>query len=741
MEITQNLNSILTYAKQEAQRLGSDQIQPEHLLLGILRLGKGKAYQLLIQSGSNPDALKKEIDKTYLPKTITEAVMSRTSQRLMRLAAIEAGYFGGPVGSVHLLLAILRERINLPSMILEHQSNITYESIEHLYPKPETPAEETNGQNAEMGQFVMMTPDNQQQSRTGTPTLRKYTRDLTQLAQEGKLDPVIGRKEEINRIIHILCRRKKNNPVLIGEPGVGKSAIVEGLAQILVKNNIPLIKGKRILSLNMSALVAGTSYRGQFEQRIQNLLSELALHPEIIIFIDEIHTIIGAGNAQGSLDAANILKPALARGEIQCIGATTTDEYRKSIEKDGALERRFQKVTIQPPTEQDTLRIVTKLAPLYEQHHHITYTKEAIKACVTLSERYLTDRSMPDKAIDAMDEAGAMRLLHPGNVVTQEDVAAVISMMSNIPVQRIATQEQDQLLHMDQNLLSVVIGQDQAVHKVVRAIRRSRLGLSDPNRPIGTFFFLGPTGVGKTFLAQSLAEQLFGKKDAVIRFDMSEYTEKHTVSLLVGAPPGYQAHEDGGKLTEAVRRKPYSVLLFDEIEKAHPDIFNVLLQLLDEGRLTDRQGRQIDFRHTVIILTSNVGTRRLLEFGAGIGFSAGEITKETATETLMKELKKTFPPEFVNRIDDIITFYPLSRETIAQILDVEIKNLQKRVAATGYRLAVTTKAREQLLAKAYDPLNGARPVKRAVQTYLEDAVTESILLRPEKKNIQITSIS
>ena len=555
---------------------------------------------------------------------------------------------------------------------------------------------------------------------------------------------------EIERVIQILSRRKKNNPILIGEPGVGKSAIVEGLALRIVTEEAGALRGKRIVTLDIAAMVAGTTYRGQFEERMKQVITELQAHPEIILFIDEIHTLIGAGNASGSLDAANIMKPALARGEVQCIGATTTAEYAKSIEKDGALERRFQKVQVRPTTADETIDILSRLSEHYASYHHVVYTDDIIRTCVHLSERYLTDRAFPDKAIDVMDEVGARSharqnaIGEPGDapyLITADDVANVVSMMSGVPVQRVATAENERLRSMADTLKKKVIGQDKAVETVVRAIQRSRLGLRDPKRPIGTFFFLGQTGVGKTYLAQCLAEELFGSKEALIRFDMSEYMEKHTVSLLVGAPPGYVAHEDGGKLTEAVRRKPYSIVLFDEIEKAHPDIFNVLLQVLDEGRLTDRQGHNVDFRNTIIVLTSNVGTRQLQEFGAGIGFGAQELDAKRAHDTLLKALQKQFPPEFVNRIDNVVTFDALSRDTITRIVRYEVSLLQQRLKAQGHQLTVSAQAIEQLVDKSMDTKNGARPVKRAIQTYLEDPLTDILLRRPDQKKIIIKSIN
>jgi ATP-dependent Clp protease ATP-binding subunit ClpC len=583
-------------------------------------------------------------------------------------------------------------------------------------------------------------------SKTGTPALDKYGRDLTAQARNGELDPVVGRQAEIERVVQILSRRKKNNPILIGEPGVGKSAIVEGLALRIESGEAATLAGKRIVSLDIASMVAGTTYRGQFEERMKSVINELHKHPEIILFVDEIHTIMGAGNAQGSLDAANILKPALARGEVQCIGATTITEYRKSIEKDGALERRFQKVMVQPTSAEETYAVLTRISEVYGAFHHVQYTEEALHACVKLTDRYITDRFFPDKAIDAMDEAGAWKgsqaKKQEGDEtmvkVTEADVAFVVSRMSGVPVQRVAQAEGEQLRQMSEVIKQRVIGQDKAIDTIVKAIQRSRMGLRNPNKPIGTFFLLGPTGVGKTHLAQCLAEEMFGNRDAIVRFDMSEYIEKHTVSLLVGAPPGYVAHEEGGKLTEAVRRKPYSIVLFDEIEKAHADIFNILLQVMDEGRLTDRQGRVVDFRNTIIIMTSNVGTRQLNEFGAGIGFNADEIDEKQSEYMLTKALNRTFPPEFVNRLDNVVVFHPLNDEALAQILTLELHPLKLRLEAMDYKLQLTKKTTEQLLERSRDRKYGARPLKRAIQTLVEDPITDILLSgMTENKTIKI----
>ncbi|MBP5135133.1 MAG: ATP-dependent Clp protease ATP-binding subunit, partial [Paludibacteraceae bacterium] len=623
-----------------------------------------------------------------------------------------------------------------------------------------------------------------------TPTLDNFGRDITRLARENALDPVVGREQEIERLVQILSRRKKNNPVLIGEPGVGKSAIVEGLAQRIVQNRVSrVLFEKRIISLDMASVVAGTKYRGQFEERIKAILNELTNNPDVILFIDEIHTIVGAGGAAGSLDAANMLKPALARGEIQCIGATTTDEYRKTIEKDGALERRFQKVLVNPTTNEETLQILKNIRGRYEDHHNVTYTEEALEACVSLTDRYVSDRFFPDKAIDALDEAGAR--MHVSNIVvpkemeeleaeiaqlkeekrratgeqnyelaiqirdrqqtlqsqlddikkewersavserqmvTGDDVAQVVSLISGIPVQKVAQTENVRLFQMGDRLKSAVVGQDEAVEKLVRAIRRNRIGLKDPNKPIGTFFFLGPTGVGKTHLAKQLAKEMFDSEDALIRVDMSEFMEKFSVSRLVGAPPGYVGYDEGGQLTEKVRRKPYSILLLDEIEKAHPDVFNILLQVMDEGRLTDSVGRKVDFKNTVIIMTSNVGTRQLKDFGRGIGFSvAGDDNKEYSRSVIQKALNKSFSPEFLNRIDEIITFDQLNKESIGKIVDIELKSVFERIQALNYQIELTAEAKDFIVEKGYDIQFGARPLKRAIQTYVEDEVAELVV--------------
>ncbi|MBR6549586.1 MAG: ATP-dependent Clp protease ATP-binding subunit [Paludibacteraceae bacterium] len=749
MQQTNNLHTILLYAQQEAQRLGNSEILPDHLMLGILRLADGKAFELLMQAGLNPVELKRAIDERLMQAATSDnPKMSRASERIMRLMLIEAKlYHADECGSAHLLLGMLRERVNYPTMFVEQQFGIDYERIERLYPKPQPLPQDGSNLDSEFAgeqPFEWVAKNQEQKSKTnknGTPALDKYGRDLTAQARNGELDPVVGRQAEIERVIQILSRRKKNNPILIGEPGVGKSAIVEGLALRIENGEAAALAGKRIVSLDIASMVAGTTYRGQFEERMKSVINELHKHPEIILFVDEIHTIMGAGNAQGSLDAANILKPALARGNVQCIGATTITEYRKSIEKDGALERRFQKVMVQPTSAEETYAVLTRISEVYGTFHHVQYTEEALHACVKLTDRYITDRFFPDKAIDAMDEVGALvsaKVTSGNGVVTETDVAFVVSRMSGVPVQRVAQAEGEQLRQMGNVLKQRVIGQDKAIDTIVKAIQRSRMGLRNPNKPIGTFFLLGPTGVGKTHLAQCLAEEMFGNRDAIVRFDMSEYIEKHTVSLLVGAPPGYVAHEEGGKLTEAVRRKPYSIVLFDEIEKAHADIFNILLQVMDEGRLTDRQGRVVDFRNTIIIMTSNVGTRQLNEFGTGIGFNAEEIDEKQSEYMLTKALNRTFPPEFVNRLDNVVVFHPLNDDALAQILTLELSPLKQRLEAMGYKLQLTKKTKEQLLERSRDRKYGARPLKRAIQTLIEDPITDILLSgMTENKTIKI----
>lgn len=731
-------NKVLIYAHGEAERLCNDSILPEHLLLAIIRLGEGTAYETLTTAGFVPESAKEQLDSELKqePREMVAALTRSASvERIIRISeTIAREQSSTTVSTQHLLLAILRERINSAAAYLDEVWGISYEKVATPIAGPNI--DDNIQEPTEPKRPARPTNSEEKKSKSSTPMLDKYSRDLTKQATNGTLDPVVGREAEIERVMQILSRRKKNNPILIGEPGVGKSAIVEGIAQQMAASAPEDGIQRRIISLDLASMVAGTTYRGQFEERMKNVLTELKAHKEIILFIDEIHTIIGAGNASGSLDAANILKPALARGELQCIGATTTGEYAKSIEKDGALERRFQKVMVRPTTTDETLLILERLAPKYAEYHHVEYSDEVLRTIVTLADRYLTDRAFPDKAIDVLDEVGAAN----SGTITTDQVARTVSLMSGVPVQKVQTAEHEKLLHMAEHLKAKVIGQEDAVTTVVKAIQRSRLGLRDPRRPIGTFFFLGPTGVGKTYLAQSLAEEMFGSKDALIRFDMTEFTEKHTASMLVGAPPGYVAHEDGGRLTEAVRRKPYSIVLFDEIEKAHPDIFNVLLQVLDEGRLTDRQGRSVDFRNTIIILTSNVGTRALKDFGAGVGFDTHALDQKSIHRTLMKALDKTFPPEFVNRIDNVITFGELSEENLLQVLDLELGALYKRLSDQGYTLQVSDDVRRELIRKG-DKAYGARPLRRAIQTYLEDAITEQMLAGNENKVITIEHLT
>lgn len=784
-------------------RLGCESVTPDHLLLGIFSTTESRAYRLLQEAGVDIEKAKMAIESRNFKEGSLETTpaFDKQSERILRILDLEAKLYKMETPSTeHLLMSILRERINKAAVYLKENWSVTYDTMESRLPKPQQQPKAGAGFSSDLDD---MPQDNNaprepqketKKSDSKTPALDKFGKDLTRQAEEGYLDPVIGREKEIERVIEILSRRKKNNPILIGEPGVGKSAIVEGLALRIVHHQVsPLLFGKRIVTLDIASMVAGTTYRGQFEERMKSVINELQKNPNIILFVDEIHTIIGAGNASGTLDAANILKPALARGEVQCIGATTIAEYRKSVEKDGALERRFQKVMVNATTKEETLDILRRLSEAYGKHHNVCYTDEVLQACVALTDRYISDRAFPDKAIDAMDEVGARaqvevkespafisdfeRELEVINadaekatqaedfktaivlrdrkealqrsmnesishwqeerkktpiMVSVEDVAHVVSLMSGVPVQRVQTAENKKLRDMAGVLKQRVIGQDEAVDVIVKAIQRSRLGLKDPNRPIGTFFFLGPTGVGKTHLAQCLAEEMFGQKDALIRFDMSEYMEKHTTSLLVGAPPGYVAHEDGGKLTEAVRRKPYSIILFDEIEKAHPDIFNVLLQVLDEGRLTDRQGKAVDFKNTIIILTSNVGTRQLKDFGAGVGFRTTEALDEKETKSvLIKALEKQFPPEFLNRIDSVVTFGGLNHESLLQIFDLELRGIQGRMAQQGITLNVTDTVKNHLIEKADSKKYGARPLRRAIQQSIEDALT-TLLLEDER---------
>ena len=814
-EFTQQVSDIVVYGKEEANRLMNDHIEPEHLLLGIIRDGECKAAEILKSFFLDLKAIKEELEtqlrKTAVAENYSQDIsFSEKAAKILTLSVLEAKLANDEkVDTPHILLAMMREKENNASKILE-ENNVTYERIaERMRPDEmvtdgldlNDDDDEEDGigrrENSEkdkdpFGNSYRKTAQTASKHSDGdTPYLNKFSIDLTQAAQAGKLDPVVGREKEIERIAQILSRRKKNNPILIGEPGVGKSAIAEGLALRIIEKKVSrALFDKRIVSLDMTAVVAGTKYRGEFEERIRAILSEVKKNPNVILFIDEIHTIVGAGSAAGSMDAANMLKPALARGEIQCIGATTLDEYRKNIEKDGALERRFQKVLIEPTSPEETLQILRNIKDKYEEHHNVVYTEEALEACVRLTDRYVTDRYFPDKAIDAMDEAGSrIHLTHisvPKEIEEQEKLLAdtrqhkneairlqnfelaasfrdrerqylqqleglknewlekqknnretvdapqiedVVSMISGVPVQRMAQSEGVRLKGMRQALLSKVIGQDKAVDTLVRSIQRSRVGLKDPNKPIGTFLFLGPTGVGKTHLAKELAKNMFGSTDAIIRIDMSEYMEKFTVSRLVGAPPGYVGYEEGGQLTEKVRRRPYSIVLLDEIEKAHPDVFNMLLQVMDEGRLTDSLGRTVDFKNTVIIMTSNIGTRQLKEFGKGIGFTAqtSENEKEHANSVIRKALNKSFAPEFINRLDEIVTFDQLDIDSLEKIINIELKGLYDRIEGCGYRLLLNPEAKRFVAEKGYDVQFGARPLKRAIQNHLEDGLAELIL--------------
>ncbi len=814
-EFTQQVSDIVVYGKEEANRLQNDHIEPEHLLLGILRDGECKAAEILKSFYLDLKGIKNELETQLREKSILENYsqdisFSEEASKILTLSKLEARLMNDEkVDTPHILLAIMRDNQNNAYKILE-RNDVTYEKIINRLKQEEAPfdgldfnddeEEEGIGRrgNADKNNDGFGSSANRQATQTeqkqadgGTPYLDNYGIDLTKAAEGGKLDPVVGREKEIERIAQILSRRKKNNPILIGEPGVGKSAIAEGLALRIVEKRVSrALFGKRIISLDMTAVVAGTKYRGQFEERIRAILTEVKKHPDVILFIDEIHTIVGAGSAAGSMDAANMLKPALARGEIQCIGATTLDEYRKNIEKDGALERRFQKVLVEPTSPEETLQILRNIKDKYEEHHNVTYTDEALEACVRLTDRYVTDRYFPDKAIDAMDEAGSrIHLTHisvPQEIEEQErlieevqqhkneairlqnfelaasfrdrenqyteqlerlknewkeklkdnretvdapQIEEVVSMISGVPVQRMAQAEGVRLKGMKQALLSKVIGQDKAVETLVRSIQRSRVGLKDPNKPIGTFLFLGPTGVGKTHLAKELAKNMFGTTDAIIRIDMSEYMEKFTVSRLVGAPPGYVGYEEGGQLTEKVRRHPYSIVLLDEIEKAHSDVFNMLLQVMDEGRLTDSLGRTVDFKNTIIIMTSNIGTRQLKEFGKGIGFTAqtGENEKEHANSVIRKALNKSFAPEFINRLDEIVTFDQLDIASLEKIIDIELAGLYKRIEGCGYHLLLDQEAKRFVAEKGYDVQFGARPLKRSIQNHLEDGLAELII--------------
>lgn len=819
-QFSPKVSQILAFSREEAARLASRSVGPEHLLLGILRDKTGPVHELFLKLDINYQSIKTELeqkvreDDFMQPLNTRELVLNEKASNILKLAVLEARIQSMQmVDEQHLLLAILHDHANNGAKEVLEFNNMSYEdALTYFQNKsgymtndgidmPDKDEDEDgmlsiNGGNSQKSN-PQSTATGVHRSQGKTPVLDNFGTDLTKCASEGKLDPVVGREREIQRVVEILCRRKKNNPILIGEPGVGKSAIVEGLAQLINKHHTsPVLFNKRIISLDMTAIVAGTKYRGQFEERIRALIKEIEQNPDVVIFIDEIHTLIGAGSTPGSMDAANILKPALARGTIQCIGATTLSEYRNSIEKDGALERRFQKVIVEPTTSDETITILNNIKERYENHHHVSYTNDAILACVNLTERYVTDRFFPDKAIDVLDEVGArVHLRHtqmPPEIsekekeinfikgkklaavrnqnfelaasyrdkqteleaelselqekwanneigtrdeITENDVTEVVSMITGVPVQRMAEAESARLKNMANDLKAVVVAQDKAIEKMVKAIQRNRVGLKEKNHPIGAFMFLGPTGVGKTYLAKKLAEHMFGSSDALIRVDMSEYSESFNTSRLVGAPPGYVGYEEGGQLTEKVRRHPYSIVLLDEIEKAHGNVFNMLLQVLDEGRLTDGNGRLIDFRNTVIIMTSNAGTRQLKEFGRGIGFNAGGFSSENINETdkeyarsiIQKSLSKQFSPEFLNRLDEIITFDQLDLEAIKRIIDIELKGLVGRIKELGCNIKISNAAKGFVASKGYDVQFGARPLKRAIQNYIEDGLCELIL--------------
>ena len=740
IQISDQLNGIIKYAREEAMRTGSYGIGPDHLFLGIIRHEDNTAFQVLQGLGIEPAELKSFIDgRIFTNETIPYSEIdhinfSRQAQNVLSITVMEATRLkSAEAAPHHLLLALCRTTDSygqafLRSRGVDYGRMLSFMETEGLLKIQQQEQQPAEGDSEEEGE------DGEAPKQKGID-IEEFGYDLTKAAREGKLDPVVGRDMEIARVIEILGRRKKNNPMLIGEPGVGKSAIVEGIALRIASGDIsPALAKKRILSLDIASVVAGTKYRGDFEKRLKAIIKEAQSNPDLILFIDEFHTIVGAGGASGSLDAANMLKPALARGELQCVGATTMDEFTKIVEKDGALDRRFQKIVVEPTDVPESIEILRHLKPHYEEFHHITYTDEAVEAAVRLTDRYLTDKSLPDKAIDAMDEAGSMVRLNlarkkgGSDTVTAEDIASVVSKMTGIPVNKVAESEGNRILKMKKRLQARIIGQDEAIDTVVRAIQRGRAGLKDPHRPIGTFLFFGPTGVGKTQLARSLAEYLFDSEDNMVRIDMSEYMEKFSVSRLIGAPPGYVGYEEGGQLSERVRRKPYCVVLLDEIEKAHPDIFNLLLQVMDEGRLTDSNGRVVDFKNTIVIMTSNVGSREVEEYGSGIGFAtAGRKLEDDRKNVVAKAVKKAFPPEFINRVDEQVYFNSLSREDIERIIDIELKGLKKRSLEAGYRITVTPSAKRFVAEAGYDPAYGARPLKRAITKYIEDPVAEFII--------------
>jgi len=809
-KFSNRVKEVISLSREEALRLGHDYIGTEHLLLGMIREGEGVAIGLLKKLGVSLDELRNSVEQatkgttTSNVKNLANIPLTRQSEKVLKITYLEAKIFKSHlIGTEHLLLSILRDEDNLATQILD-KFEVGYDVVkEMLEYQTENPLAESdiNDPDDDGGKMfgAGATPGSGRGEssakggeKTKTPVLDNFGRDLTKLAEEDKMDPIVGREKEIERVAQILSRRKKNNPILIGEPGVGKTAIAEGLALRIVQKKVSrVLFGKRVVTLDLASLVAGTKYRGQFEERMKAVMTEIEKSPDVIIFIDELHTIVGAGGASGSLDASNMFKPALARGEIQCVGATTLDEYREYIEKDGALARRFQMVMVDATTPDETIQILENIKSKYEEHHNVTYSEEAIKACVTLSDRYISDRFLPDKAIDVLDETGARVHINNINVpetivsletqieavkedknnvvksqkyeeaaqlrdkekkllaelkiekdqwekeskskryqVNEESVAEVIGMMTGIPTNRVAQKEGEKLRNMNEELGESVIGQDEAVTKLTKAIQRTRVGLKDPKKPIGSFVFLGPTGVGKTEMAKVLSKYLFDKEDSLIRIDMSEYMEKFSVSRLVGAPPGYVGYEEGGQLTEKVRRKPYSVVLLDEIEKAHPDVFNILLQVLDDGVLTDGLGRKVDFRNTIVIMTSNIGVRDLKDFGAGIGFatqSRKDNKAEVIKSTIQNALKKTFSPEFLNRLDDVIIFNSLEKEHIHKIIDISLGKLFKRISNLGYQVTLTESAKDFLSDKGYDPQFGARPLNRAIQKYLEDPVAEEIL--------------